>query len=88
MAISPRQAIAAKCRDCIYDPLSGLGTWRQQVTGCTSPDCALYPFRPLSEDSEELRTRKAEWRERNPNRKPPDHLHQRHSTEPPTDPLP
>lgn len=67
MAISPRQAIAAKCKDCIYDPLSGLGTWLQQVTGCTSSDCALYPFRPLSSASEESKARKAEWREKNPN---------------------
>ena len=48
MAASLRQAINAKCKDCIYDPLSGLGTWRQQVEGCTSTDCGLYPVRPVS----------------------------------------
>jgi hypothetical protein len=34
--ISLRQAINAKCKDCIYDPLSGLGTWREQVARCTA----------------------------------------------------
>jgi len=40
-------AIRAKCRDCIHDPLEP-GNWRQQVTACTSEDCALYPVRPMS----------------------------------------
>lgn len=43
-----RAAVDAKCKDCIYDPLSGLGTWRQQVEGCTSPQCPLYPIRPVA----------------------------------------
>ena len=43
-----RQAINAKCKDCIYDPLSGLGSWRQQVGGCTSTDCPLWPIRPVA----------------------------------------
>jgi hypothetical protein len=46
--MSLRKAINDKCRDCIYDPLSGLGTWRQQVEGCTSVRCPLYPVRPKS----------------------------------------
>lgn len=46
---SLRAAINAKCRDCIYDPKSGLGTWRQQVEACTCLDCPLYPVRPRSE---------------------------------------
>ena len=45
---SLRKAINEKCKDCIYDPLSGLGTWRQQVECCTSHDCPLYPVRPIS----------------------------------------
>jgi len=45
---SMRKAINDKCKDCIWDPLSGLGNWRQQVQGCTSVDCPLYPLRPLS----------------------------------------
>jgi hypothetical protein len=46
--MSLRAAINAKCKDCIYDPLSGLGNWRQQVTGCTAKTCPLWPVRPLS----------------------------------------
>ena len=49
MIMSMRKAINEKCKDCIYDPESGLGTWRQQISDCTMPDCALYPYRPLSE---------------------------------------
>lgn len=46
--MSLRAAINAKCKDCIYDPLSGLGNWRQQVTACTIKTCSLWPVRPLS----------------------------------------
>jgi hypothetical protein len=45
---SMRAAINAKCRDCIVDDLEP-GNWRQQVTACTSEDCALHPLRPMSE---------------------------------------
>ena len=45
---SLRKAIDAKCKDCIFDEKSGLGTWRQQTTACTSVDCSLYPVRPIS----------------------------------------
>jgi hypothetical protein len=31
MGESLRAAIDAKCKDCIWDPASGLGTWRAQV---------------------------------------------------------
>lgn len=46
--LSLRDAINAKCRECIYDPLSGMGTWREQVDACTSPSCPLFPVRPSS----------------------------------------
>jgi hypothetical protein len=46
-----RAAINAKCKDCIYDPLSGLGTWRQQVEGCTCLNCPLWLVRPVSSGS-------------------------------------
>jgi hypothetical protein len=46
--MSLRKAINAKCKDCIYDPLSGLGHWRQQVEACTAKSCPLWPVRPLS----------------------------------------
>lgn len=44
--MSLRRAINEKCRDCIHDPLSGLGTWREQTARCTSVDCPLWPVRP------------------------------------------
>jgi hypothetical protein len=47
--MSLRKAINDYCKGCIYDSLSGLGTWRQQVEGCTSPECELYPVRPKSD---------------------------------------
>lgn len=43
--MSLRKAINDMCRVCIYDPQSD-GTWRQQVTECTSKTCPLYPYRP------------------------------------------
>jgi hypothetical protein len=46
--MSLRAAINAKCKDCIYDPLSGLGHWRQQVTLCAIKTCPLWPVRPTS----------------------------------------
>lgn len=45
---SMRAAINAMCKYCIYDPLGGGGTWREQVEVCTSPECPLYDFRPIS----------------------------------------
>ena len=44
-----RQAINNFCKQCIYDKtFEGGGTWRQQITDCTSSDCALYEVRPLT----------------------------------------
>jgi hypothetical protein len=55
---SMRAAINAMCKACIYDPIGGYGTWRQQVEACTAPACPLYPLRPVSasevEDGAEL----------------------------------
>ena len=51
---SLRKAINDKCRECIYDPKSGTGTWRQQVDTCTSYTCPLYPVRPRSQIRAEL----------------------------------
>lgn len=45
--MSLRTAINLKCRDCIYDPKSGLGTWREQAAQCTVTSCPLYAVRPL-----------------------------------------
>jgi hypothetical protein len=44
--MSLRKAINDKCRECIYCPITGNGSWRQQVAACTSKKCALYPVRP------------------------------------------
>lgn len=41
--ISLRKSIDAKCKQCIYDPQSGLGTWREQVAQCTVTLCPLWP---------------------------------------------
>jgi hypothetical protein len=44
--ISPRQAIARKCKDCTYDT-EAAGNWRQQTATCPIVDCPLWVFRPL-----------------------------------------
>jgi hypothetical protein len=41
------EAIAAKCRDCLYDDKAS-GTWRQQVSACNLTDCPLWRVRPLA----------------------------------------
>ena len=45
---SLRQAINAKCKDCIYDNLAA-GTWRQQVTLCAVDLCPLWSVRPKTD---------------------------------------
>ena len=45
-AISPRQAIANKCKDCTYDT-EAAGNWRQQTASCPVVHCGLWKFRPL-----------------------------------------
>jgi len=45
--MSLQKAINAKCRDCNYDQLD-TGNWRQQIESCTSEDCALWPYRPVT----------------------------------------
>ncbi len=43
-----RGKINAKCIDCLYDPISGKGSWKQQIEACTSPACPLFDVRPVS----------------------------------------
>jgi hypothetical protein len=50
--LSLREAINAKCKECIYDPKAEAGTWRQQVEACTSKTCPLFEVRPTSIKSE------------------------------------
>jgi hypothetical protein len=61
--LSLRAAIDAKCKDCIYDPGSGNGGWREQVAGCCSSNCPLHSVRPLpvkaTNPAAELRDRAA-----------------------------
>ena len=42
-----RAAVNAKCRDCVHDPRSGGGTWREQVAQCSCPACPLWSVRPM-----------------------------------------
>jgi len=61
---SMRNAINAKCKDCLYDPVDG-GNWRQQAEACTSPECPLFELRPRARgrDSRESSTRCERGRE-------------------------
>ena len=47
MSHSLRGAINAKCKDCLYDPECGGGTWREQIAKCSSISCPLWSVRPL-----------------------------------------
>lgn len=51
---SPLKAIHQQCFDCIYDENSP-GTRHQQTEGCTSPSCALYEFRPVTDKTKKER---------------------------------
>ncbi|MCY3732290.1 MAG: hypothetical protein OXF98_13195 [Rhodospirillaceae bacterium] len=46
-----RSAVAAKCADCIFDPLAG-GSRYQQIAACTAFECPLWPVRPLAAQSD------------------------------------
>ena len=52
---SMRAAINRKCKECIYDPIGGNGTWRQQVADCTATNCPLFELRPMPESSKKKR---------------------------------
>ena len=55
---SLKQAIADKCKDCIYDPLAG-GTWRSQVEACRSTKCPLWLVRPITVETLNANRKKA-----------------------------
>ena len=44
---SLRKCIDDHCKSCGFDRKAA-GTWRQQVTLCSIPKCALYPIRPTT----------------------------------------
>ena len=45
--MSLRKAINLKCAECVYDPMPGNGSWREQVKNCAGVTCPLYHVRPL-----------------------------------------
>ena len=57
MSISLRKQINQMCKDCIYDPQPGNGTWLLQIQECTSTDCALYVCRPITRAGQVERNR-------------------------------
>ena len=56
--MSLRKSVNKMCKDCIYDPKPGNGTWLLQVQNCTSHDCALYGVRPITREGQLERNRK------------------------------
>ena len=52
--LTPMKAIRAFCSSCIYDAGShGNGSELQQIENCTSNDCPLYEYRPLTGETRE-----------------------------------
>lgn len=51
-----RGKVNAKCVECIYDPISGGGTWREQVAACASTKCPLWPIRAASRGKKAILT--------------------------------
>lgn len=45
---SLRARINDKCRECIYDPMTG-GSCLEQITNCTSKACPLWQVRPIKQ---------------------------------------
>ena len=48
--LTRQQAINEKCKDCIYDRTQ-LGTWRKQTEDCIDVKCALFGYRPLTQET-------------------------------------
>ncbi len=46
--ITPKKAIAAFCKSCIYDHLA-TGTCLQQIENCDMSKCELYYLRPVTQ---------------------------------------
>ena len=44
--MSLREAINAKCKECLFDSIGGSGKWREQVGACTANSCPLFDVRP------------------------------------------
>ena len=56
--MSRQQAIDKHCKLCIFDGSTGSGSWRKQVTDCTSYDCPLFNYRPLDKEAKEAQLTK------------------------------
>lgn len=41
-----RDAVAAYCKSCNYDPLAP-GNWREQVADCANANCVFFDLRPV-----------------------------------------
>lgn len=52
--LSLRACIDKACKQCIFDPYGGAGTWRQQAANCTDTTCGLYPARPLDQVTKKI----------------------------------
>lgn len=52
--LPPSKAIAVFCKECIYDPHGGNGSWINQIEECTAPECPLYEHRPLTGNTREI----------------------------------
>lgn len=57
---SRKSAIDSFCFHCIYDPVGGRGTWRQQVEDCTSCECSLFPYRPKPTNTKKQQSKREE----------------------------
>ncbi len=47
MRLTRQQTIDVNCKDCNYDELD-VGTWRDQIERCPSPQCPFFEYRPLT----------------------------------------
>ena len=52
--LTRQQAIDANRKDCNYDELD-VGTWRDQIERCPSPQCPFFEYRPLTTATMKLR---------------------------------
>lgn len=66
--LTMKQAIRAKCSDCIYDPeAEGMGGELKQISDCPSEgSCALWEHRAVT-GKEKARRKKAEFAAMTPN---------------------
>jgi len=49
-----QQAINTFCKQCIYDPHGGNGSWLLQVENCTADNCPLFAYRPITQNTKHI----------------------------------